>query len=99
MYGSHPKAFTNEYPRTRVPTVEEWILAKQKANEEAQAALELAQTRMAGRFRHSFTPFREGQSVWLETRNLEIGYPFKKLAPKREGPFEIKKVLGPSHTS
>jgi hypothetical protein len=26
---------------------------------------------------------------------LKIGYPFRKFAPKREGPFEITEVLGP----
>ncbi|ESK83052.1 hypothetical protein Moror_16945 [Moniliophthora roreri MCA 2997] len=36
-----------------------------------------------------------GQKVWLEGKNLNFGYPSKKLAPKREGPFEIESVLGP----
>lgn len=27
--------------------------------------------------------------------NFQDGYPFKKLAPKRQGPFRIKEVLGP----
>uniref|UniRef100_A0A0W0FSP0 Reverse transcriptase-rnase h-integrase n=1 Tax=Moniliophthora roreri TaxID=221103 RepID=A0A0W0FSP0_MONRR len=39
--------------------------------------------------------FEEGQKVWLEAKNLVTGYPSKKLAPKREGPFTILKVLGP----
>jgi hypothetical protein len=30
----------------------------------------------------------------LDTRNLKINH-HKKIAPKREGPFEIDKVLGP----
>ncbi|EEB99712.1 hypothetical protein MPER_00550, partial [Moniliophthora perniciosa FA553] len=28
-------------------------------------------------------------------KNLHIGYPTKKLSPKREGPFEIIEALGP----
>ena len=95
MYGSHPKPFPSEYPKTKLPTLEQWLLDKQKANSEAQAALELAQARMAGKLRQNFTPFKIGQKVWLETTNLETGYPFRKLAPKREGPFEINQVLGP----
>ena len=41
-----------------------------------------------------FTPFVKGQKVWLDTRNLKTSY-HKKIAPKREGPFEINEVLGP----
>ena len=33
--------------------------------------------------------------VWLDSRNLKTGYTSKKIAPKREGPFQIKEVLGP----
>jgi hypothetical protein len=33
--------------------------------------------------------------VWLESKNLKIPYQSRKLAPKREGPFKIKEVLGP----
>ena len=32
--------------------------------------------------------------VWLDTRHLKTNY-HKKMAPTREGPFEIKEVLGP----
>ncbi|ESK81775.1 hypothetical protein Moror_5377, partial [Moniliophthora roreri MCA 2997] len=39
--------------------------------------------------------FEKGQKVWLEAKNLATGYPSKKLAPKREGPFKILEILGP----
>jgi hypothetical protein len=32
--------------------------------------------------------------VWLDSRHLKTNY-HKKMAPKREGPFEIEEVLGP----
>ena len=32
--------------------------------------------------------------MWLNSRNLKTNY-HKKILPKQEGPFEIKKVLGP----
>ena len=32
--------------------------------------------------------------MWLDTRNFKTGH-HKKIAPKREGPFEIEEVLGP----
>ena len=50
---------------------------------------------MAKRKTRGFSPFEKGDLVWLDGRNLKIGYPSQKLAPKREGPFKITEVLGP----
>ena len=33
--------------------------------------------------------------MWLEAINLHLNYPSRKLAPKRQGPFEISQVLSP----
>ena len=33
--------------------------------------------------------------MWLEAMNLRLNYPSRKLAPKRQGPFEISQVLSP----
>ena len=33
--------------------------------------------------------------MWLEATNLHLNYPSRKLAPKRQGPFEISQVLSP----
>jgi hypothetical protein len=62
--------------------------------EEALAAHELARSRMADRRKSTFTPFKKGDQVWLDSRNLKTIY-HKKMKPKREGPFEITEVLGP----
>jgi hypothetical protein len=62
--------------------------------EEALAAHELAQTKIANRKQFNFTLFKKNQKVWLDTRNLKISH-HKKIAPKREGPFKIDEVLGP----
>ncbi len=48
---------------------------------------------MAERGRTKFTPYAQGSLVWLEGVNLRTHYPTSKLAPKRYGPFPIKKVL------
>jgi hypothetical protein len=40
----------------------------------------------------SLPPFKKGQMVWLDSRHLKTNY-YKKMAPKREGPFEIEEVL------
>jgi hypothetical protein len=49
--------------------------------DEALAAHELAQTRMADRRQNTFTPFTVGQKVWLDTWNMKTNY-HKKMAPK-----------------
>ena len=33
--------------------------------------------------------------MWLEGKNLKLHYPSKKLAPRRERPFEIIQVISP----
>ena len=48
---------------------------------------------MTEQIKLNFIPFKKGQMVWLDTRHLKMNY-HKKMAPKREGPFEIEDVLG-----
>ena len=48
---------------------------------------------MLERIKSDFKPFKKGQEVWLEDRNLKTMYN-KKIKPKREGPFPIRDVLG-----
>jgi hypothetical protein len=62
--------------------------------EEALAPHELAQNRMINRRKSTFTPFKLGDKVWLDTRNLKTNH-HKKISPRREGPFKITKVIGP----
>ena len=62
--------------------------------EEALAAHELARRWIADKKKNMFTPFKKGEKVWLDTWNLKMTY-HKKMAPKREGPFEIGEVIGP----
>ena len=42
-----------------------------------------------------FCLWKSGDKIWLEERNLKLCYPSKKLAPRREGPFEITQVISP----
>ena len=41
----------------------------------------------------AFHPFREGEQVWLDAKNLQTTHPMHKLRSKRYGPFKISKVL------
>jgi hypothetical protein len=91
--GSHPRAIPLAYPKTDVPAAEQRIAQLQCARDEASAAHELARQVMAARINRMFHPFKKGEKVWLNSKNLKIGYPTRKLAPKREGPFPIEEVI------
>ena len=65
-----------------------------KDREEALAAHEFTRRRIAERKNNMFTPFKQGQKVWLDMRHMKTSY-HKKMAPKQEGPFEIEEVIGP----
>ena len=42
-----------------------------------------------------FIPWKVGNKVWLEGKNLCLCYLTKKLAPRQEGLFEISQVISP----
>ena len=54
-----------------------------------------AQQIMKERITTKFVPWKVGDKVWLEGKNLHLHYPARKLASKREGPFEISRVISP----
>jgi len=49
---------------------------------------------MSTRIKSTYKPFEKDQLVWLEAKNLRLGYN-KKISTKREGPFKIIEVMGP----
>ena len=94
MLGSSPVAIPTSLENTKFPSVEDKLQRLQKDREEALATHELARKRMAEHWKNKFTGFKQGQQVWLDTRNVKTLY-HSKMAPKREGPFKISEVLGP----
>jgi len=95
MMGYNPRAIPPIIEKTNVPSVEDRLQTLKRVREEAFALHELARQTMLNRTRNKFEPFKQGQKVWLESKNLKLAYSTRKLAPKREGPFTIKEVLGP----
>jgi hypothetical protein len=83
------------FRRSHAPAAEKRIIELKRARDEASAAHELARMKMAERNMRGFTPFEKGDKVWLEGKNLRTPYESRKMASKREGPFEIEEVLGP----
>jgi Chromo (CHRromatin Organisation MOdifier) domain len=94
IQGESPKALPLTYENTKFPSIDDKIKQTMTDWDEALAAHELAQARISERRWNTFTPFTVGQKVWLDTRNIKTNY-HKKMALKREGPFEVEEVLGP----
>jgi hypothetical protein len=95
MYGTKPVALPEVSEKTNSPVANDRINQLYKSREEALAAHDLARVKMMERTTNRTKPFKVNDQVWLESRNLKIPYQSRKLAPKREGPFKIKEVLGP----
>jgi hypothetical protein len=95
MMGYHPKHLPDSHPKSDIPNIEQHLLMLNKARDEALAAHELARNTMRQRITSKFVPFSVGDKVWLEAKNLHLGYPNWKLTPKHEGPFTIIQVLSP----
>ncbi|ESK81337.1 hypothetical protein Moror_16719 [Moniliophthora roreri MCA 2997] len=83
------------FEKTDVPSVEKRLAELKRLRQETSAMIEVARQRMINQGKRKTDKFAKGQKVWLEGKNLDFGYPTKKLSPKREGPFEIEEVMGP----
>ena len=94
MFGESPVAIPLSFENTKYPSIEERMTTLLRNREEALAAHELARSRIADRRKSTFTPFKKGEQVWLDSRNIKTIY-HKKMKPRREGPFTITEVLGP----
>jgi hypothetical protein len=55
------------YENTKFSSIDDKVKQMMANQDEALAAHELAQTRMADRRQNTFTPFTIGQKVWLDT--------------------------------
>jgi hypothetical protein len=94
MNGEAPVAIPTTFKNTKFSSVAEKVKNLVTSREEALAAHEMERSRMAERIKLNFVPFKKGQMVWLDSRHLKTNY-HEKMAPKREGLFEIEEVLGP----
>ena len=86
------------YPKIRqtfLPSLEDRLTLLDQTHDEALAAHDKSRQMMKERITSKFTPWKVGDKVWLEGKNLQLHYPTRKLAPRREGPFEISEVISP----
>ncbi len=94
MYGEAPKAMPEPFEHSEHPTVEARMTKLAQWRKDAIIAHEYARERMKNRITENYKPFDKGQLLWLEGRNLHLGYN-KKITTKREGPFPVIERLGP----
>src|ERR1700689_5127355 len=99
MYGTAPKAMPEALSYSQYPSVSARMAQLNQWRKDATLATvvhEFAYERMKKHIQENYTPFAKGDKVWLEGRNLKLGYN-KKITTKCEGPFEITGVLPPTH--
>jgi hypothetical protein len=94
IMGTQPRALPEAFDKTNFPDNEERFKELQKSRDEALSAHELARNRMIERSDKTWKPFKLGDQVWLDARNLKLPYRSKKMQPKRLGPFKIIELIG-----
>ena len=81
MFGDSLIAVPHSFENTKFLMIEDKMKMLIRNREEALAAHELARTRMIECQRTTFIPFKKGDQVWLDSRNLKTIY-HKKMVPK-----------------
>ena len=94
LYGFQPEAIGTVRTNPKYPSTEQRLKNLREARENTIAAHDKAALAMSRRFPAAHVPFKKGDRVLLESMNLKLPYPYRKLAPKREGPFVISEVMG-----
>ena len=74
MFGESPIAIPLSFKNTKYQSMEDKMKTLMQNREEALAAHELARSHMADRQRSTFIPFKKGDKVWLDSRNLKTIY-------------------------
>ena len=95
MHGEPPKTLPITFEKTKYPTIKERMHTLIRDREEALAVHELAMRRIADRQKNMFTPFKKGDLVWLDMRNIKTTNN-PKIRPRREGPLTYRLELPPT---
>ena len=90
IMGESPKAIPKVFENTKFPSINKKIKQIMTDWEEALAAHELARSQIAEQRKITFTPFKKGQKVWLDTQNMKTTY-HKKMTLKHESLSKSKK--------
>jgi hypothetical protein len=86
-------------PVSHYPMTEDKLLEDERIDHihemrsRAKEAITKAQDVMKNKKGTNYKPYHEGDQVWLKAINLKTTHPTAKLAPKRYGPFIIKRRI------
>lgn len=98
LYGYDPEfTIVPSAGLSTVPAADERLDTLQRAQEDARAALEVAAERMKQYYdqgRADAPDIRPGDKVWLDARNIALPGT-RKLNPRRLGPYEVLRKIGP----
>ena len=67
MFGDSPVLIPTSFEHTKFPTIEEKLKCLQADRQEALTAHEFSRQQMINRRKDTFTPFKKGDIVWLDT--------------------------------
>ena len=95
LYGYQPRGIGTVRTNIKHPSTEERLTELRHDRENTIASHAQAAMAMARYSAAAPVNFKKGDKVLLESTNLKLPYPYRKLAPKWEGPFTITEVLGP----
>ncbi len=100
-YGYNPAILPGTKPIApfRTPASDTFVSKMQEVHATAKKSLEKAALQMKVQYDKKKRPaikYKVGNKVWLDTMNLHLPRPKKKLNNKQTGPFEIKAKRGAS---
>src|ERR1700726_3731925 len=98
-YGRHPWNGGIRPPTEVNPAADEWLAKLTESQRAAKEAMEKAVNAMKRSYdadKHPSREYSKGDLVWLDTQNLKMDQPSKKLDNKCAGPFAIKEKVGPA---
>lgn len=93
IMGYTPPAFLSDEIPSNIPSIQEKTKFLEHVRQAASEAHEQVRLKMAARQSRPWTPFKVGDKVWLDNRNIPVPYTSRKLNQRREGPFTILKRL------
>ena len=97
--GYQPPLFPDQEREVGVPSAEAFIRRCRGTWRRTRSALLRSSVRMktqADKHRSRPPRYRQGQRVWLSTKDLPLKTESRKLSPRFVGPFPIAKVISPT---